>query len=74
MAKPGTFVRLAKQHAYDLSPRSIFDHIPRDASWVLLGEASHGTKEFYDTRAEVSKLLIEERGFNAVCAEAGELK
>jgi erythromycin esterase-like protein len=30
---------------------------------VLLGEASHGTREFYTWRAEISKRLIKERGF-----------
>ncbi len=38
--------------------------------FVLLGEASHGTHEFYRERARITKRLIEERGFNAVCVEA----
>jgi erythromycin esterase-like protein len=33
-----------------------------DARFVLLGEASHGTHEFYRIRAQISKLLIEQRG------------
>src|SRR5687767_7159765 len=37
---------------------------------VMIGEASHGTHDFYDIRAEITKCLIQERGFNAVCAEA----
>src|SRR5206468_9697638 len=41
-----------------------------DASFVLLGEASHGTHEFYDTRAVITKRLIEEKGFQAVAVEA----
>src|SRR5438270_8991822 len=41
-----------------------------DASFVLLGEASHGTHEFYSTRAEITKRLIQEKGFQAVAAEA----
>ena len=41
-----------------------------DASFVLLGEASHGTHEFYQTRAEITKRLIREKGFHAVAAEA----
>ncbi|MFO0618026.1 MAG: erythromycin esterase family protein [Polyangiaceae bacterium] len=36
---------------------------------VLLGEASHGTHEFYRTRAEITKRLIEEKGFHAVAIE-----
>ncbi|GAA4946353.1 protein-L-isoaspartate(D-aspartate) O-methyltransferase [Algibacter agarivorans] len=41
-----------------------------DAKVVLLGEASHGTSEFYTTRQEITKALIEKKGFNLVCAEA----
>lgn len=37
---------------------------------VLLGEASHGTSEFYLTRQEITKALIEKKGFNLVCVEA----
>jgi erythromycin esterase-like protein/predicted phosphoribosyltransferase len=37
---------------------------------VLLGEASHGTHEFYRERAEITKRLIVEKGFNAVAVEA----
>ena len=37
---------------------------------VLIGESSHGTHEFYDARAEITKWLIENKGFNAVAAEA----
>lgn len=41
-----------------------------EARVVLLGEASHGTAEFYEMRAEISKALIEEKGFNIVAVEA----
>jgi erythromycin esterase-like protein/predicted phosphoribosyltransferase len=41
-----------------------------DAHFVLLGEASHGTHEFYAERAEITRRLIEEKGFCAVAAEA----
>lgn len=41
-----------------------------DASIVLIGEASHGTHEFYRQRAQITKRLIVEKGFNAVAAEA----
>jgi erythromycin esterase-like protein len=34
-----------------------------DAQVVLLGEASHGTHEFYRERARISRRLIEEEGF-----------
>jgi erythromycin esterase-like protein len=41
-----------------------------NARFVLLGEASHGTHEFYRTRAEITRRLIEEKGFTAVTVEA----
>ncbi|MGZ6662384.1 MAG: erythromycin esterase family protein [Solirubrobacteraceae bacterium] len=40
------------------------------ARFVLLGEASHGTHEFYRERAEIAKRLIAEAGFTAVAVEA----
>src|SRR5215210_7822267 len=40
------------------------------ASFVLIGEASHGTHEFYKYRAEITKRLIEEKGFAAIAVEA----
>lgn len=41
-----------------------------DARFVLLGEASHGTHEFYRERARITRRLIEERGFTVVAVEA----
>lgn len=41
-----------------------------DARFVLLGEASHGTHEFYRERAQISKRLIMERDFSAIAVEA----
>ncbi|HLM86027.1 MAG TPA: erythromycin esterase family protein [Solirubrobacteraceae bacterium] len=40
-----------------------------DATLVLLGEASHGTHEFYRERARITRRLIEELGFTAVAVE-----
>ncbi|MER2089307.1 MAG: erythromycin esterase family protein [Sporosarcina sp.] len=40
-----------------------------DAKIVLLGEASHGTSEFYTVRAKLSKMLIEQKGFSAIAVE-----
>jgi erythromycin esterase-like protein len=40
------------------------------AQFVLIGEASHGTEEFYRERAEITKRLIAEAGFTAVAVEA----
>jgi len=41
-----------------------------NARFVLIGEASHGTKEFYRERARITRRLIEEKGFHAVAVEA----
>ena len=40
------------------------------ARFVLIGDASHGTHEFYGERAEMTKRLISEQGFTAVAVEA----
>ena len=40
------------------------------ARFVLLGEASHGTHEFYEARARMTQRLITEHGFSAVAVEA----
>src|SRR3954449_261095 len=41
-----------------------------DAHFVLLGEASHGTHEFYRERGQITKRLIEEKGCTSVAVEA----
>ncbi|NNB85883.1 erythromycin esterase family protein [Corallococcus exiguus] len=41
-----------------------------NATCVLIGEATHGTHEFYRLRALLTRRLIEEKGFNAVAVEA----
>jgi erythromycin esterase-like protein len=41
-----------------------------EAHFVLIGEASHGTHEFYAARARMTQQLIEQRGFCAVAVEA----
>jgi erythromycin esterase-like protein len=41
-----------------------------EAQFVLIGEASHGTHEFYDVRAALTRRLIEENGFRVVAFEA----
>jgi erythromycin esterase-like protein len=40
-----------------------------DARYVLLGEASHGTSDYYTWRAEISKRLILEKGFGFIAVE-----
>jgi protein-L-isoaspartate(D-aspartate) O-methyltransferase len=41
-----------------------------DRRVVLLGEATHGTGEFYDARARITEMLVREHGFNIVAVEA----
>ncbi|MCV7242149.1 erythromycin esterase family protein [Mycobacterium mantenii] len=51
-------------------PRETLDELIGDARIVLIGESSHGTHEFYEARAAITKWLIDEKGFCAVAAEA----
>jgi erythromycin esterase-like protein len=41
-----------------------------DARLVLIGEATHGTEEFYRSRAQITEALIQKKGFNIVAVEA----
>jgi erythromycin esterase-like protein len=52
--------------AEDLDP--LIDRIG-DSRFVLLGEASHGTSEFYTWRTAISKRLIAEKGFSFIAVE-----
>ena len=56
----------------DIDDRTFGEFFDRfaDARVVLLGEASHGTSEFYRARAAISRHLIERHGFNIVAVEA----
>ncbi len=61
-------------HAVELDGTST-DHdrlleLVGDRRFVLLGEASHGTHDFYRERARITQRLIDEKGFNAVAVEA----
>ena len=40
-----------------------------NSRFVLLGEATHGTEEFYQARIDISKKLIKEKGFMAIAIE-----
>lgn len=63
-----------EQHATTLEGQPAdFDAIieaARDKQVVLIGEASHGTEEFYRHRALITRRLIEELGFAGVAVEA----
>jgi len=50
----------------DLSP--LLERIG-DAHYVLLGEASHGTSDYYQWRARISQRLIREKGFSFIAVE-----
>ena len=53
----------------DAQLQSLLERIG-DARVVLIGEASHGTSEFYRLRAAITQRLIEDKGFTVVAAEA----
>jgi erythromycin esterase-like protein len=71
----GELVRLMSEAAEPLPPiddlafARAFDRYA-DARVVLLGEASHGTSEFYRARAAITRWLVAERGFTVVALEA----
>ena len=63
-----------RNHAIALNGQST-DYTPLldmigDAKYVLIGEATHGTDEFYRIRADITKQLIRYYGFSAVAVEA----
>ena len=62
--------RVAVDAPGGVPPHQVLDDLIGDARVVLIGESSHGTHEFYQARAEITKWLIEHKGFNAVAAEA----
>lgn len=53
-----------------IPPEEALEELVGDARIVLIGESSHGTREFYAARAEITKWLIRDKGFCAVAAEA----
>jgi protein-L-isoaspartate(D-aspartate) O-methyltransferase len=66
---------LIRQHAEsfeDIETADLDPLIKRigDRRVVLIGEASHGTSEFYRMRARITRRLIEEKGFTIVAVEA----
>ncbi len=60
-----------QEHSFPLNDKAldtILDAIG-DARIVMLGEATHGTSEFYKVRAALSKRLIQEKGFTIIAVE-----
>jgi erythromycin esterase-like protein len=66
-------IEALQQEAHVLRQDDPYDRVIEqigDASIVLLGEATHGTREFYRFRAEITKRLIAEKSFDAIAVEA----
>ena len=51
------------------SIEQLVDTIPDDVRFVLLGESTHGTHEFYKIRSDMTKLLIKKRNFKTILVE-----
>jgi len=62
--------RVAVDAPGGVPPTEALEELIGDARIVLIGESSHGTREFYEARAEITKWLIEAKSFCAVTAEA----
>ena len=65
-------VNTIKRWAYPLEGIKDLDPLLKrigDARIVMLGEASHGTHEYYVWRSYITKRLIEEKGFNFIGVE-----
>jgi erythromycin esterase len=61
-----------KQSAHPLQSKDDLEPLFKrigDSRIVMLGEASHGTHEYYTWRAYITKRLIEEKGFNFIAVE-----
>jgi erythromycin esterase-like protein len=67
--------QLLRSHCEALPPiaddgfGAMFDRFA-DAKVALLGEATHGTSEFYRARAAITRRLVEKHGFTIVAVEA----
>jgi erythromycin esterase-like protein/predicted phosphoribosyltransferase len=75
LAQPQATAAEVIRHAAVAAPGGIplpdnLEKVIGDARIVLIGESSHGTHEFYEARAAITKWLIEQKGFCAVAAEA----
>lgn len=53
----------------NLNLDNIINQIPLDNEVLLLGECTHGTHEFYELRSQITKYLIENKGYNLVLLE-----
>jgi erythromycin esterase-like protein len=72
MTSKGNLIQSIKNHSVRFDTYDDLGAIVEAAAnkqYVLLGEASHGTSEFYTLRAEISKRLIEDHGFSFIAVE-----
>jgi erythromycin esterase-like protein len=72
MSSKTDLIQSIKNHAVRFDTYDDLDAIVEAAAnkqYVMLGEASHGTSEFYTIRAEISKRLIAEQGFSFIAVE-----
>lgn len=74
MKKADDVIRVLQAAAHPLTG-NLADHdllldVVGESRFVLIGEASHGTHDFYRERASITQRLIEEKGFTAVAVEA----
>lgn len=63
---------IINEHAYGLPDMAALEPLIEkigNAHIVMLGEASHGTHEYYTWRAHITRRLIEEKGFNFIAVE-----
>lgn len=74
-ARARSLPELIAEHAIELPPidhssfAEAFDRFA-DRRVVMLGESSHGTREFYEARAAITRRFVERHGFTIVAAEA----
>lgn len=65
-------VKIVEQEAFPLKSKADLNPLMErigDARIVMLGESTHGTHEYYQWRAHISRKLIEEKGFNFIAVE-----
>src|SRR3954454_25368257 len=70
LSRDAAAVRDAAHAVYGPADYEALVELAGQAHFVLIGEASHGSHEFYATRAALTHRLVEEKGFRAVALEA----
>lgn len=69
VTKTSKSIQNIQQHSQPLEDINNLIQKASKAKYVLLGEATHGTAEFYIIRAEINKKLIKEHGFTYLAVE-----